>query len=82
MAGRLFERSEIEKLLREGRVGPLEGFRSKMGRPFTASVKLGVEFKPEFEFENSEPGGAITIDFIPIPNFNRPKLSGLEIIPQ
>ena len=62
MAGRLFEAGEVEKLLTEGKVGPLEGFRSKMGRPFTATVKLGEEFKPEFEFENSEPGGAITID--------------------
>ena len=62
MAGRLFEAGEVETLLTQGKVGPLEGFRSKMGRPFTATVKLGEEFKPEFEFENSEPGGAITID--------------------
>ena len=50
MAGRLFERPEVEKLLAEGRVGPLEGFRSKMGRPFNATVKLGEDFKPEFDF--------------------------------
>jgi DNA topoisomerase III len=62
MAGRLFEAGEVETLLTQSRVGPLEGFRSKMGRPFTATVKLGEEFKPEFEFESSEPGGAITID--------------------
>src|SRR5438876_4107059 len=36
MAGRLFDRSEVETLLREGRLGPLEGFRSKMGRKFNA----------------------------------------------
>ena len=62
MAGRLFDPDEVKTLLTEGRVGPLEGFRSKMGRPFTATVKLGAEFKPEFEFENTEAGGAITID--------------------
>src|SRR2546423_2037 len=62
MAGRLFEAGEIETLLKEGRVGPLEGFRCKMGRPFTASVKLGEEFKPAFEFENTEGSGAVTID--------------------
>jgi DNA topoisomerase-3 len=50
MAGRLFERSEIEKLLRDGRVGPLEGFRSKMGRKFNAPVKLGEDFKQQFDF--------------------------------
>src|SRR5438045_4912199 len=50
MAGRLFERPEVEKLLSEGRVGPLEGFRSKIGRRFNATVKLGEDFKPEFDF--------------------------------
>jgi DNA topoisomerase-3 len=50
MAGRLFERAEMEKLLTEKRVGPLEGFRSKMGRKFNAIVKLGEEFKQEFDF--------------------------------
>jgi DNA topoisomerase III len=50
MAGRLFEPTEIETLLRDGRVGPLEGFRSKMGRKFSATVKLSEDFKPEFDF--------------------------------
>ena len=62
MAGRLFDPDEVKTLLTEGKVGPLEGFRSKMGRAFTAAVKLGPEFKPEFEFENSDGNGAITID--------------------
>jgi DNA topoisomerase-3 len=62
MAGRLFEAGEVETLLKEGKVGPLEGFRSKMGRPFTATVKLGEEFKPEFEFENNDASGAVAID--------------------
>jgi DNA topoisomerase-3 len=50
MAGRLFERSEMERLLSEQRVGPLEGFRSKMGRKFNAVVKLDPEFKQAFDF--------------------------------
>src|SRR5262249_6053477 len=36
MSGREFEREEVAKLLTEGRVGPLEGFRSKLGRAFNA----------------------------------------------
>jgi DNA topoisomerase III len=56
MAGRLFDRSEIERLLRQGRIGPLEGFRSKMGRKFNAPVKLGEDFKQQFDF--GENGGA------------------------
>lgn len=62
MAGRLFDADEVVTLLKEGKVGPLEGFRSKMGRPFTAAVKLGEQFKPEFEFENGEGSAAVTID--------------------
>jgi len=50
MAGRLFERAEMEQLLTEKRVGPLEGFRSKMGRKFNAIVKLDDEFKQAFDF--------------------------------
>jgi DNA topoisomerase III len=62
MASRLFERPEVEKLLAEGRVGPLEGFRSKMGRPFNAAVKLGEDFKPEFDFGTDGNGAPQKID--------------------
>ena len=36
-----------------GRIGPLEDFRSKMGRKFNAIVKLGEEFKQQFDFEDA-----------------------------
>jgi DNA topoisomerase-3 len=62
MAGRLFERAEMEKLLTERRVGPLEGFRSKMGRKFGAVVKLGEDFKPEFDFGEGGHDQPIKID--------------------
>jgi DNA topoisomerase-3 len=62
MAGRLFDRAEVETLLREGRVGPLEGFRSKMGRKFNAIVKLGEEFKQQFDFEDNNNGEPQKID--------------------
>jgi DNA topoisomerase-3 len=41
IAGRQLDLAEADTLLRERKVGPLEGFRSKLGRPFTASLKLG-----------------------------------------
>jgi len=50
MAGRLFERAEVGTLLENGRVGPLDRFRSKVGRKFSAVVKLGEDFKPQFDF--------------------------------
>src|SRR5256886_560611 len=62
MAGRLFERSETETLLKNGRVGPLEGFRSKVGRKFNALVKLGEDFKPEFDFGEEAHGAPVKID--------------------
>jgi len=63
MAGREFEPDEVTELLTEGRVGPLDGFRSKMGRAFSAVVKLGAENKPEFEFENANgSAGDETVD--------------------
>ena len=50
LAGRQLELEEADTLLREKKVGPLQGFKSKMGRPFAAIIKLGAEFKPEFDF--------------------------------
>ncbi len=46
----------------KARSGRWKDFRSKMGRPFTAMVKLGEEFKPQFEFENNDAAGAVVID--------------------
>ncbi|KMQ79919.1 DNA topoisomerase III [Candidatus Burkholderia pumila] len=53
--GRQFEIEEVEELLREKTIGPLSGFRSKMGRPFSAILKLAFDdeiknFKLEFDF--------------------------------
>ncbi len=62
MAGRLFETAEVEQLLTQGRVGPLEGFRSKMGRRFNATVKLGEDFRQEFDFGESGNGAPQKID--------------------
>jgi DNA topoisomerase-3 len=65
-ASRQFETSEIEELLTKKVVGPLQGFRSKMGRPFAAIVKLTPELKPEFDFgqptENAD-GTVQEVDF-------------------
>lgn len=53
--GRSFELPEAEALLRDKRVGPLEGFRSKAGWPFTAELRLVhddeiANWKLEFDF--------------------------------
>ncbi len=61
MAGRLFERSEVEKLLTERKIEGLEGFRSKMGRKFNATVKLDDEFKQVFDFGEGAHDAPVTI---------------------
>ena len=54
IAGRQFDPREIKELLAKRTIGPLQGFRSKQGRPFAAIVKLTDEFKIEFDFGNQE----------------------------
>jgi DNA topoisomerase-3 len=54
-AGRSFELPEVEQLLRDHQIGPLEGFRSKAGWPFTAELRLVRDaelnnWKMEFDF--------------------------------
>ena len=41
--GRILAPQEAEQLLRQHRLGPLEGFRSKTGRPFAAELRLKQE---------------------------------------
>ena len=50
MGGRQLEPAEAETLLRERAVGPLEGFRSRLGRPFSAKLKLTDANEVEFDF--------------------------------
>ena len=40
VAGRQLEIPEVEELITKGMVGPLQGFRSKMGFPFAAIIKM------------------------------------------
>ena len=54
MGGRQFELAEADELVANRRIGPLEGFRSKMGRAFSAELKLSAEHKVEFDFGNDD----------------------------
>jgi Topoisomerase IA len=49
VAGRQYEPEEVDELLSKRIVGPLQGFRSKMGRPFAAMIRLNAEHQPEFD---------------------------------
>ncbi len=54
VASRQWETSEIDELLTKRQIGPLQGFRSKMGRPFAAMIKLKDDHMPEFDFGQSD----------------------------
>jgi DNA topoisomerase III len=50
MGGRQLEVTEADTLLRQRQVGPLEGFRSRLGRPFTAALRLNDANEVTFDF--------------------------------
>ena len=77
MAGRELEREEVKILLENGTVGPLEGFRSKLGRPFSAAVKLDGEFKQAFDFGDSANENGQALDFSSLPAIG--PVSGLQV---
>ena len=50
LSSREWAPEEIAELIVKGKVGPLSGFRSRMGRPFVASIRLGSDQPIEFDF--------------------------------
>jgi DNA topoisomerase-3 len=60
--GRQFEIEEVEELLHNRTIGPLQGFRSKMGRPFAAVLRIVRDedihnYKLEFDFGQDKEEG-------------------------
>ena len=50
LGGRQLEPDEAETLLRDREIGPLEGFRSRLGRPFSAKLRMNDANEVEFDF--------------------------------
>jgi DNA topoisomerase-3 len=65
VSSREFAPEEIETLIAKGSVGPLTGFRSRIGKPFAAMVRLTPEFRAEFDFgrQADADGTAAKVDF-------------------
>ncbi len=65
VSGRQFDGSEIETLIREKQIGPLQGFRSRQGFPFAALIKLTPEFEAKFDFgdDAGSDGKSEPVDF-------------------
>ncbi len=63
VASRQFEAAEIDALLKNGRIGPLTGFRSKMGRAFSAELVLNDDKMPAFDFGDDKSDASEPVDF-------------------
>ena len=65
-SGREWSPEEVAELITKRFVGPLTGFRSRIGRPFAAGVRLNDEFRLEFDFGQ----GTASSEGEPAPDFS------------
>ncbi len=56
IGNRKISEDEVRELVTKGKVGPLEGFRSKLGRPYTATLKLDENYAVKFQFGDNTDG--------------------------
>jgi DNA topoisomerase III len=56
-SGREWSPEEVAELITKRYVGPLTGFRSRMGKPFAAAVRLNDELRTEFDFGQGSASG-------------------------
>ncbi|WP_333845734.1 DNA topoisomerase III [Limnohabitans sp.] len=66
--GRTFEAAEVEQFLTHKKIGPLDGFRSKAGWPFTAEIALKYSeedqnWKLEFDFGDDGADSGEIVEF-------------------
>jgi DNA topoisomerase-3 len=62
-SGREWTPDEVAQLITKRVIGPLTGFRSRVGKPFSAVVKLTDELKAEFDFGQDTREGEAAPDF-------------------
>ena len=65
-SGREWSPEEVSELIRKRFIGPLTGFRSRLGKPFAAGVRLNDEFRVEFDFGH----GSASSDAEEAPDFS------------
>jgi len=62
-SGREWSPEEVAELITKRVIGPLTGFRSRMGKPFAAVVRLTDDFRSEFDFGQGREGEEEAPDF-------------------
>jgi DNA topoisomerase-3 len=63
ISGREWAPEELAELFTKRFVGPLTGFRSKQGRPFSAGIRLTDDLRLEFDFGQGAAGEEEIVDF-------------------
>ncbi|MBI2509496.1 MAG: topoisomerase C-terminal repeat-containing protein, partial [Betaproteobacteria bacterium] len=56
LSGREWSPEEVAELITRRFVGPLTGFRSRIGKPFSAGIRLTDDFRIEFDFGQDRGG--------------------------
>jgi DNA topoisomerase-3 len=62
-SGREWSAEEVAELITKRVIGPLTGFRSRIGKPFAAVVRLTDDFRTEFDFGQGRDGEEAAPDF-------------------
>jgi len=62
-SGREWSTEEVATLITKRVIGPLTGFRSRMGKPFAAVMRLTDDFRTEFDFGQDKEGNEAAPDF-------------------
>jgi DNA topoisomerase-3 len=62
-SGREWSPDEVAQLITKRSIGPLTGFRSRMGKPFSAVMRLSDDLKVEFDFGQDKDGNEEAPDF-------------------
>ncbi|MCG6941249.1 MAG: DNA topoisomerase 3 [Thiohalocapsa sp.] len=58
IAGHALTKEEVTQLMAQGRTGPIDGFRSKAGKPFAACLRLDDNGKVGLDFADRQPGAS------------------------
>jgi DNA topoisomerase III len=62
IGNRRMEESEIRELVEKRQIGPIDSFRSKAGKEFSAILRLNEEGKVEFVFDRNGSGPGSSLD--------------------
>jgi DNA topoisomerase-3 len=81
ISNRKFSEEEVQTLIRDRMIGPLDGFRSKAGKPFSAILRLDAMNKVSFDFGDNGNGNGEDedLDLSQLPVVGTFKESGAKV---